>query len=537
MLRSKSMQSAKKNQAQDRSKLKDARIGVVGEMSRAADAADQADDRFYSVGKENTPKAKALAAKQTTLGLAATILTEKINTTQEAKNDNSDSKTPEQILALSSKELKLLAAKRRLDKKINDTEKELDQIIGAIEYSQADRFVQGKKYNTVRTQADLLKEDRLPENVQAIIDEIAPGLPEHQVPRLVSSLKPDEIGGNAAYQAAGNRILLNPDLYKRINSGKELSSKDYRTAREEFEHALDFKFGRFDGFQAATEYRLPASSVNQGMTLAEEEEVAPDLLNYSEKERAIERNAKVRRNRAYKKEITRRELAFVEKQGGTGGVKLATKAQGVATISADVTKELRAEANEGKVTVPVLAKLDEDGLSYELKADALKKRIMEASVGDLSPKETEELALDIQKFNTGLQNLSKRTALARTATANMIAGVSIKGDKVEKYKPKFNAKRAATEIKEGVSSIGDKVSSITSAVKSSFSGSIEPAQEGDVEGQTILPQGIQNALQFAGQSTRVAGSVGGAVGRAALPVAKAARATYNMAEGVESKVL
>lgn len=305
--------------------------------------------------------------------------------------------------------------KIRSEQKAAVIKSEIDKIQGQLSEKESIARIAQRRLNQSRKQMDLLQEKRLPEPIQRMIDEIAPGLPETKVPAFVSGSGLDTTKANADYSAALNRIRLAPDIYQRVMSGKKLNQKDYKTVREELEHAKDFKFGDFKGFQASQEYKLLEESRIK-FTAEEERSVAPDLLNYDEKMRPIERNAKIKRDRAYKKDVERQNLEFVSEVGGVGGTSIAAFSKKRGAAATEKLGKIQSVATGKGFQLPAFGKIANRVAQLESEATEIANRVSQAIAGDLSPDKIEQLKKDLGTYIQSFNSVTNRVEKVKEAT-------------------------------------------------------------------------------------------------------------------------
>jgi hypothetical protein len=163
----------------------------------------------------------------------------------------------------------------RIERRREEYQPAQDLIDGRIEATQAQLAMARARSTAANAQAKLLKRQQQPKLYQDILDEIAPNLPDHLVPKLVSNPNAQTEGNYGQYNVAENQIYLDPHIHDKLQSGKKLSKLEYTTVREELEHAKDLKFGQFAGYQSLSERRLIGKPVKA--TPAEEAAVALEL--------------------------------------------------------------------------------------------------------------------------------------------------------------------------------------------------------------------------------------------------------------------
>ena len=402
-------------------------------------------------------------------------------------------------------------------KKIKQNEEiqlEIDKLQSELENVQAMRANIVTKYNNARKQANLLKEKRLPKNIQDIIDDVAPNLPEHLVPRIVSDSKVLDEGANADYSAGLNKIRLNPGLYQRAMSGKRLNKEDYKTIREELEHASDFQFGSFKGYQAADEYKLLPESNVGAFTPEEEKEVAKQLVAYDPKVHNIERNAKIKRERAWIKEEQRRNLEFVTKYGGAGGNLLEYKASTLQKNNTPVIGALRSISNEKNFTLPAIDKIEKDIANLESAGVSLAERTREAISGNLSPASINKLVEDITRYDIKLDAVNDRVKNVKNATIKVAQNGGL-----TPYTPKPKT------LKQNINT---NLKNAQEAIKN-FKNPLENVE--------LDLDELKDKAEQAGRLARKINDVRALGFKAASPAIAAATKGYKALEGVESAVL
>jgi tape measure domain-containing protein len=306
------------------------------------------------------------------------------------------------------------------------------------------------RYENVAAQAGLLQRKKQPKVVQDILDEIAPNLPEHLVPNIV----PDASLGDQAYgsySAAKNRVRLQPDIHQAIQSGGPLNETQYKTIREELEHAKDLKFGQFAGYQSRQELRLIDKPTKA--TPAEESAIANELEPYDPKVRAFERNAKIRRDRGYKKyqgEVIREEISEFAGLGGQG----FDRSFNPAGAANDVARTSAAATRRG-INLPSLKKLETKTLQIQVEHSRLMEQIGKAMAGELTPEKLETLSADLEAQVKAVVSTKQRIAGAQKG---LIKTVDRQQQAAQKVSIKKN--RGSFDDYTGIENIGSKAKSV-----------------------------------------------------------------------------
>ncbi len=306
------------------------------------------------------------------------------------------------------------------------------------------------RYENVAAQAGLLQRKKQPKVIQDILDEIAPNLPEHLVPNIT----PDASLGDQAYgsySAAKNRVRLQPDIYQAIQSGGQLDETQYKTIREELEHAKDLKFGQFAGYQSRQELRLIDKPTKA--TPAEESAIANELEPYDPKVRAFERNAKIRRDRGYKKyqgEVIREEISEF---AGLGGQSF-DRSFNPAGAANDVSRTSAAAARRG-INLPSLKKLETKTLQLQVEHSRLMDQIDKAMAGELSPEKLENLSTDIEAQVKAVVSTKQRIAGAQKGLIKTVDRQQAAAQKVS-----IEKNRGSFDDHTGIENIGSKAKSV-----------------------------------------------------------------------------
>jgi tape measure domain-containing protein len=285
-----------------------------------------------------------------------------------------------------------------------------DAIDNILEPAAARVQVAEDRHANAFKQANLLKRKQQPKIVQDILDDISPNLPEHMVPELVSD--PELLGSRtaASYSPAHNRVRLNPMAYRQMMAGGRLDEETYKSVREEYEHAKDFQFGSFEGYQARGEFRIPGNK-REKASPQEEAAIAQELEQYDPKVRHIERNAKIRRDRAYKQYSLEQDRQQLETTVGLGGrqFEASYSPQGVATNVAS----LSSAAQRRGVNFPSLAKLETKSQQLQVEHQRLIEQIHLGLSGKLNSEQLAKLTQDLDAQTKAVITTKQRIAGAQ----------------------------------------------------------------------------------------------------------------------------
>jgi hypothetical protein len=121
---------------------------------------------------------------------------------------------------------------------------QLRAVNGILEPREADLIAAKQARSRAIQQLNQLDQEQAPKAYIDLLDKIAPGLPAAQRPRLVREAKK---GARGVYNAALNKISLDPKFYDQIASGNVSAEAAYVLA-EEIKHGKDFGFGSFEGY-------------------------------------------------------------------------------------------------------------------------------------------------------------------------------------------------------------------------------------------------------------------------------------------------
>jgi tape measure domain-containing protein len=262
----------------------------------------------------------------------------------------------------------------------------------------AERLAKAKK------NADLLQRTTQPKVVQDILDEIAPGLPEHKIPKLVSEDLSSE-GALADYNIPLNRVRVHPTLHKKLINNQQLSTDEYKSIREELEHAGDFKFGDHKGYEAHKENRFIGTKSSG--TPEEEMAIADELSHYKKSDQESERYAKIRRNRGAEKYENQSLSASITDTVGLGGVRLESEFS--SSRAAKGVSGLADFASGMGISFPSLKRLADKAEHLRENHQKIITNIGKMMAGELSNDELKQLVSSIEHQDKEMQSLEQRT--------------------------------------------------------------------------------------------------------------------------------
>jgi tape measure domain-containing protein len=284
-----------------------------------------------------------------------------------------------------------------------------DMVDSRLESAQANVQTSEDRFANAFQQAKVLQRQKQPKVVQDILDEIAPNLPDHLVPRIESDATLKQQGELAHYNVGRNNIRLQPDIYKALQSGQKLDENQYKSIREELEHAKDMSFGKFEGFQSFNENRLLEKPVKASPS--EESAIAQELQAYDPKARIFERNAKIRRDRGYKKYKAAETRDEIAEFAGLGGQQF-DQSFNPSNIAGDVKRTSAAATRRG-VNLPSLQKLETKTLQLQAEHSRLMEQIGKALANELSPEHLDKLSNDIEAQVKAVVSTKQRIAGAQ----------------------------------------------------------------------------------------------------------------------------
>jgi hypothetical protein len=285
-----------------------------------------------------------------------------------------------------------------------------------LEPRAADVAIAQQRKDTALQQMQALMRTPQPKVYQQLIDQVAPGLPEHLIPELV----PRNFGGkqgdgrtiSGRYSSLHNKIEVTPEIYKQVQAGK-LDQKAAFALLEEIRHAEDFKFGQFDGVQANGEKRLIKKPVTA--TIAEEKAIAANVLGYKPEVRAIERNAKIKANRDTTKYLQQQATEGLTKEVGPGGLFMqAVTGEQFGNVQQRLDNRSSLAKEVGK-KLPSFNKLEQELNRVKAAEAGLVERITVAQTSGSSPEEIAQLRADVQSHLKSIDSIDKRVGAAGRA--------------------------------------------------------------------------------------------------------------------------
>jgi hypothetical protein len=280
--------------------------------------------------------------------------------------------------------------------------------------------IEKRRKVAAENQLRLLKEKPLPSQYAEMVRDANPNIREDQIPKLLrggADLKRRK--ADAEYSPLKNSIEVNPALYDKLLGGEKLGEKDFKIVAEEINHALDFKFGDFKGFQAAQDLRLlPETKIKA--TDEERKKLEKELSKYKPEVREIELNAKVKALRAWEKEDSRREKNLAEKLGGIAGSSIRADFD---IKSKDVLPRIsrikQVAQEKGFKELPALRAIEKETDYLQRQADYLAAQFSEASKGNLSTESLRQLSTDIVRLEMATRRLNSRVDNVRDATLKL----------------------------------------------------------------------------------------------------------------------
>jgi tape measure domain-containing protein len=285
-----------------------------------------------------------------------------------------------------------------------------------LEPRAADVTIAQQRKDTALQQMQALMRTPQPKVYQQLIDQIAPGLPEHLIPELV----PRNFGGkqgdgrttSGRYSSLHNRIEVTPEIYKQVQAGK-LDENATFALSEEIRHAEDFKFGQFEGVQANGEKRLIKKPVTA--TIAEEKAIAANVLGYRPEDREIERNAKIKANRDTARYLQQQATEGLTKEVGPGGLFMQTvTSEQFGNVQQRLDNRSSLAKEVGK-KLPSFNKLEQELNRVKAAEAGLIERITVAQTSGSSPEEIAQLRADVQNHLKSIDSIDKRVGAAGRA--------------------------------------------------------------------------------------------------------------------------
>jgi tape measure domain-containing protein len=365
---------------------------------------------------------------------------------------------------------------------------QLRAVNGILEPREADLIAAKQARSRAIQQLNQLDQEQAPKAYIDLLDKIAPGLPAAQRPRLVREAKK---GARGVYNAALNKISLDPKFYDQIASGNVSAEAAYVLA-EEIKHGKDFGFGSFEGYVNLRNNRLTTPRVKASK--AEEARVAKELAAYDPAVRELERNAKIPAMRAaeeYQRELVAKQISG---SAGYSGASLSLLT-GAATRKADTKNTTLGQiASEKNVRLPALEKIARDTEKARQKEQQLVSKIIAAQNGQLSLQELNSLRTDIAKHIGSLESIDSRLSKAGQAIPRILAN-----------RQRLRTIETEPVTFENIANAGRMVASKAGGALQGFAGMVAPGLA--------------------------------AAGRIASPVIGAARQGYQFLEGIESQVL
>jgi tape measure domain-containing protein len=305
------------------------------------------------------------------------------------------------------------------------------------------------RYESAASQAKLLKRKEQPKAYQDLLDQVAPGLPDHLVPKLTVTNNQKVHG---LYEPYANRLSLSPAVMAEVQSGK-LSAKSAYVLAEELRHAKDFEFGSFKGFNGAEEKRLLKPDIKA--SVEEEQRVAPELLHYDPAIRKVERNAKIAANRDADAYIQKQSIESLENKVGPGGLFLKQLSQSEIGKTEKRHTARAKLASEVGLKIPAITKLQHEIERSKVAESQLIERIMTARSGGSTPGEIELLQADIDKHFRSLASIDQRVGNAGKAIPKFKASTEKAAQKAS-----IEANRGSFDDHTGLENIGSKAKSI-----------------------------------------------------------------------------